>query len=82
MSALITLLHLGTERGGTARADVSERLPLLWRQYISPAIEEILTVLTEDIGDFQPRLVHLCRPSSLDRKIGRNDNESSGLGVA
>jgi hypothetical protein len=29
MSAMITLLHLGAERGGTARADISEWLALL-----------------------------------------------------
>jgi hypothetical protein len=54
MRAMITLLHLDAERGGTARADVSECLALLWRQYVSPAIQELLTVLAEDIGDFQP----------------------------
>jgi hypothetical protein len=67
---MITPLHMGAERGGTACDDVSECPPLLWRQHISPAIEEFLTVLTKDIGDFQPMLVHLCRPSSLDRKMG------------
>jgi len=38
----------------------------LGRQHVSPAIEELLPVLSEDIGDFQPLLAHRCRPSSLD----------------
>jgi len=38
MAAVITLLHLSAERGSTARADISECLELLARQYLSPAI--------------------------------------------
>jgi hypothetical protein len=52
MTAMITLLYLGAECGGAARADVSEGLALLWRQYMIPALQEFLTVLAEDIGDF------------------------------
>ena len=52
MGAMITLLHLGAEGGGTARADVSECLALLRRQHVSPAMQKLLTVLAEDIGDF------------------------------
>ena len=54
MTAMITLLYLGTECGGAARADVSECLALLGRQYMVPAFQEFLTALSEDIGDFQP----------------------------
>src|SRR5690242_2796873 len=43
MAAKIALLDLGTERGGTACADVSECLTLLWRQHVSPAIQKFLT---------------------------------------
>jgi hypothetical protein len=50
--AVVTLLQVCAERGGTACADVSECLPLLARQYFFPAIQELLTVLAEDIGDF------------------------------
>lgn len=39
MRAMITLLHLGAEGGGTARGDVSECLALLRRQYVSPPIQ-------------------------------------------
>lgn len=67
---MITLLHLGAERGSTTRADVSECLALLGRQYTSPALQELLPVLAEDIGDFQPRLGHRRRPSSLEYSIG------------
>src|SRR6266849_3676118 len=57
--AVVTLLQVCAERSGTACADVSECLPLLARQYFSPAIQELLTVLAEDIGDFQP--IHCAR---------------------
>lgn len=50
--ATISLLDLGAECGGTTRADVSECLELLRRQYISPSLQKLLTVLAEDIGDF------------------------------
>src|ERR1051325_11168436 len=50
--AMVTLLDVCAKRSSTARTDVSECLPLLGRQHIPPAIEEFLTVLTENIGDF------------------------------
>jgi hypothetical protein len=64
MRAVITLQHVRAEFGGAACADVTENLPLLAGQNISPAVEEFLAVLAEDIGDFQPMFVHRCRPSS------------------
>lgn len=82
MPAMITLLHLRPECGGAARADVSECLPLLGRQYISPAKEELLTVLAEDIGDFQPMFCHRRRPSPSVVRISRIGRLSSGLTVA
>src|SRR5712692_6372014 len=75
--AVVTLLQVCAERSGTACADVSECLPLLARQYFSPAIQELLTVLAEDIGDFQPRLGHRRRPSSLPRSIGFRESASA-----
>jgi hypothetical protein len=49
---MVALLYVCAEGSSTARADVSEGLALLGRQYMSPAIQELLPVLTEDIGDF------------------------------
>jgi hypothetical protein len=51
MPAMITLLHLRAQLGSTARADVSECFALLRRQCVTPALQELLTVLAEDIGD-------------------------------
>ena len=81
MTAMITLLYLGTECGGAARADVSECLALLGRHYMIPAFQELLTVLSEDIGDFQPMLCHRCRPSSQRYSIGFSCSASNGLGT-
>ena len=79
MGAVIALLYEFAERGRAARADVPEGFPLLGRQHVSPAVEELLPVLSEDIGDFQPMLAHRCRPLSWERSMGRNCNASKGL---
>ena len=79
--ASITLLDvMNAEFSGAARDDVPEGLPLLGRQDVSPAVEELLPVESEDIGDFQSMLGHLWRRSSLEWKIGWNESESRGLG--
>jgi hypothetical protein len=80
--AMIALLHLGAERGGAARDDVSECLALLGRQNVSPSIEELLTVLAEDIGDFKPTFHHRRRPSPSDCVISITCKLSKGLTVA
>lgn len=80
MGAVIALLYILAEGGGAARADVPEGFPLLGRQDVSPAVEELLPVEAEDIGDFQSMLGHRWRRSSLEWKIGWNESESRGLG--
>jgi len=82
MTAVIALLYLGAECGGTTGADVSECLALPGRQHISPAIQEFLTVLAEDIGDFQPMFRHRRRPSPSDSTIAMTWILSNGLPVA
>jgi len=82
MPAMVTLLYLGTECGGTTGADISECPVLLGRQHMSPAIQELLTVLPEDIGDFQPMFRHRRRPSPSDAVISMTWILSSGLPVA
>src|SRR5215467_7746470 len=79
---MVALLHVCAEGSSTTRADVSEGLPLLARQYMSPAIQELLTVLSEDIGDFQPMFRHRCRPFSLEPSIGCSGSASKGLRTA
>ena len=64
MGAVVALPNVGAEDGGAACADIAESLPLLRRQYRTPAIEEFLTVLAEDISDFQPGFRHRLRPSA------------------
>ena len=78
MCAMVTLLHLSAKRGGTACAEVSECLALLRRQYVSPAIQKLLTVLAEDIGDFQPMFGH-GRGVSCSSARGESGSASNGL---
>ena len=41
-------------RGCAAQADIAQHLPLLVRQCVAPALEELLLKSTEDIGHFEP----------------------------
>jgi hypothetical protein len=79
---VIALLHKLPKRCGAARADVPEGFPLLGRQHISPAGEEPLPVLSENIGHFQAMLVHRWRPASLERVMERSWSASKGLLVS
>src|SRR3954454_3220314 len=81
MGAVVALPYVCAKGGGAARADIPERLPLLGRQYISPALEEFLTVLAEDIGDFQPGFRHRFRPSA-EYSTPFSWSASKGLGAA
>jgi hypothetical protein len=58
MGAVIARLYILAEGSGAACADVPEGFPLLGRQDVSPAVEELLPVESEDIGDFQSMLGH------------------------
>jgi hypothetical protein len=55
MTAMVALVYLRAKGGGTACADVAECFALLRRQCVTPALQELLSVLSEDIGDFQLR---------------------------
>jgi hypothetical protein len=54
VGTVITLLEACAQSGGSACADVPERLALVGRKRIAPTSKELLFVLTKDIGDFQP----------------------------
>ena len=82
MGAVIALPQVSAEGGGSAGADVAECLALLAREHVAPAVEEFLSVPTEDIGDFQSRLAHRWRVLSTDRSMGCTCRESKGLGAA
>ena len=70
------------EGGGSACADVPERLALVGRESMAPSRQELLLVLAKDIGDFQPMFGHRCRPSSLERSMGLSWRLSNGFGAA
>jgi hypothetical protein len=53
---VVALLDMAAESGGAACADVAE-CPQLRSGETAPA-EELLFVLTEDIGDFEPTSAH------------------------
>ena len=55
VGTVITLLEACAQSGGSACADVPERLALVGRKRIAPPRQELLLVLAKDIGDFQPR---------------------------
>src|SRR5262249_19954244 len=79
--ATITLLDMPAQTGRTAGADVAESLPLLWRQGVSPSFSERLSMLTEDIGYFEPMSSHLLLPSPSVVKTSRIGRSSNGLTV-
>jgi hypothetical protein len=57
---MITLLEARAESGGATGADVPEYFALSGRKRVSPAGKKLLSVLTKDIGYFQPMLRHEC----------------------
>ena len=63
---MVALPDVRAEGGGAACGDVTECLALLARENIGPAVEEFLSVLAEDIGDFQPIGGHRCRTGSAE----------------
>jgi hypothetical protein len=82
MGAVIALPQVSAEGGGPACADVAECLELVAREHVAPTVEELLSVLAEDIGDFQSLFAHRWRTLSTDRSMGCNCRESKGLGAA
>jgi hypothetical protein len=73
MSAPVTLLEVAAQGRRPAIANVLQRSPLLARQHVVPASQEILWMSAEDIGQFQPMLFH--------RGIKSRSSESRGLAV-
>ena len=60
---MITLFDMPAQSGSAAGADVAESFPLLWGDGVSPLFQESCTILTEDIGHFEPMFSHLLLPS-------------------
>src|SRR4051812_38576653 len=82
LAAMITLLHLTAERSGPAGPDVSEGLPLLQRKHVSPTLKKLLSVLSEDIGDFRLQRTHRLRPSPSEFATSITRRVSKGLTTA
>lgn len=58
MRAVIALLQMTTESGGTAETDVTDGFALLARKHVSPAGEKLILVRVQDIGYFEPMSFH------------------------
>ena len=82
VGTMVTLLEAGAQSGGLACADVPERLALVGRERIAPPRQELLLVLTKDLGDFQPRWHQRGRPSSSELSRGLSRSASNGLRIA
>jgi hypothetical protein len=63
---MVALPDVCAEGGGAACGDVAEGLELPARENVAPVLEEFLSMLSEDIGDFQPIRVHRCRTGSAE----------------
>ena len=79
---VITLFEARTEGGGTTGADVSENFALSRGERVPPAGEEFLSVLTKDIGHFQPMLGHDRGSLSPVVSMGLMGSASKGLRIA
>jgi hypothetical protein len=75
MSAPIALPEMATQGRSPAVANVFQRSPLLARQHVVPARQEVLLMSAEDIGQFQPMIFHLAGG------VRSRSSESSGLAV-
>jgi hypothetical protein len=81
--ATVTLFDvMDAEFGGAACDDIPECPALLARKRMAPAIQELLSVLPEDIGDFESPRCHRRRPSPSDCVIAMTCKLSKGLAVA
>ena len=80
--AMITPLDVASQGSRPAGTDVVEGFALLWGDGVAPSLQELLSLLTDDVGDLEPMLVHLLLPSPSEVTTSRSSSTSSGLGVA
>jgi hypothetical protein len=73
---------VNTELPRLTGADIPECLHLLPIERVAPVLEELLSVLSEDIGDFRPMLTHFWRTLSSEVQIGFTFKASNGQGAA
>ena len=75
MSAPVTLLEMAAQGRRPAVANILQRSPLLARQHVVPASQEIVLMSAKDIGQFQPMRFHPWGG------IRSRSSESRGLAV-
>ena len=81
MRAMVPFLDVAAQSGSAAGADVTESFALLRRQGVGPSFSKRLSVLTKDIGYFEPMFSHLLLPSPSVVRTSRIGRSSSGLTV-
>ena len=81
MSAIV-ILHMATQGGGAAITNIREGFPLPWGEHVTPASQEIVFVCAENIGHFEPMLLHRSGLNVLAAlTMSSGSNNSSGLVV-
>ena len=81
VGATIALFEMPAQGGSAAGADVAESFALLWGDGVPPTFQKSLSILSEDIGHFEPMFSHLLRPSPSVVRTSRIGRSSSGLTV-
>ena len=82
MPTTIALLDVAAQGSRPADSNIMESFPLLGGDGVSPLVQELLSMLTEDIGYLEPMFVHRLLPSPSEVSNSRNSRLSIGLGVA
>ena len=81
MGATIAVFEMSAQSGSTAGADVAESFALLGGDGVPPSFQKSLSILTEDIGHFEPMFPHLLLPSPSVVRTSPMGRSSSGLTV-
>jgi hypothetical protein len=81
MGATIAVFEMSAQSGSTAGADVAESFALLGGDNVPPTFQKSLSILSEDIGHFEPMFSHLLLPSPSVVRTSRIGRLSSGLTV-
>jgi hypothetical protein len=81
MATAVTLLDVTAQSGRAADANILEGLALLWRDGVTPAVQEPLSIPPKKLGHLEPRSAHLLRSSPSEFRISRIGRASRGLGT-
>ena len=76
------MLDMATQGRCAAITNIREGFPLPWGEHVTPASQEIVFVCAENIGHFEPMLVHRSGLNVLAAlTMSSGSNNSSGLVV-